>query len=256
MRLIKYILPFIVFAMMTLTGHGEGVITKTISLHYQSAENIIPILKPLLQPNEIITGQGHLLILKIAPSTLTTLRPILLKFDQKPIVYTVRIFQGNQDTLNQLTNNDNSWSYSTEPRDVRVRIQSIRILNGESATVQLTENVPILSAIGIGLGWGNFASTTFERYHIQNGFVIAIFQENNEVKLMIQKKQSRRKPTTEQAFETQLTTSTLLIPTDKWVLISSVESDLPTHNSIVYQTGDRLSEMSQVYIHVHKEKNE
>ena len=63
-------------------GAGERI--ELIELQHRPATEIIPLLNPLLEPGEGISGNGYRLILKARPERLAELRDLVANLDQAP----------------------------------------------------------------------------------------------------------------------------------------------------------------------------
>lgn len=65
---------------------------EVIALRHRSAEELIPILRPLLEPGAVMTGQGHRLIVRASGRNLAEIRDALASLDRplRRLVISVR----------------------------------------------------------------------------------------------------------------------------------------------------------------------
>ncbi len=68
----------------------------TIELKYRHAEQVLPVLRPMLAPGETVSGQDRVLALRAAPDTVAQLRALIARLDRAPhnLQITVRLTSG------------------------------------------------------------------------------------------------------------------------------------------------------------------
>jgi len=63
---------------------AETQVLEVIPLGYRQAEDVIPMLRPLLAPGGTITGMKNQLVVRTTPSNLTELKQVLATVDAAP----------------------------------------------------------------------------------------------------------------------------------------------------------------------------
>jgi hypothetical protein len=75
----------IVFLLVALTGllpaHADEI--YTIDLHHRRAEEIMPVIRPLLSPQDALSGRGDVLILRSSDATYQRVLSLVNKLDSK-----------------------------------------------------------------------------------------------------------------------------------------------------------------------------
>ena len=71
--------------------HASGL--EVISLKHQSAAEVIPLIKPLLGKDEVVTGTGYKLILRASPQRLAEIESLLAQIDVAVQQLIVRVRQ-------------------------------------------------------------------------------------------------------------------------------------------------------------------
>jgi type II secretory pathway component GspD/PulD (secretin) len=66
----------------------------TIELRYRLADEIVPIVQPLVEAGGVVTGSDHLLFVRTSPSNLEQIRQAVAALDRKPRQLTVSVGQG------------------------------------------------------------------------------------------------------------------------------------------------------------------
>ena len=85
--------------LLVLTTALYAASLTTINLRNRAAEEIIPIVEPLLAPGDVITGQGYKLFLRAPPATVDEVRAIVDSLDVAAKMLQVSVFQGSRSQL-------------------------------------------------------------------------------------------------------------------------------------------------------------
>src|SRR5512147_1566393 len=87
MRAITYVW----LALWALSAHGQGSL-EVIELRHRTAEQVLPDLRPLLEPGAVLTGQRNHLIVRTSAQNLAEIRRALDALDRpaRRLVISVR----------------------------------------------------------------------------------------------------------------------------------------------------------------------
>jgi len=79
-------------ALASIAAHAQSMVLEVIPLHYRMAEEIIPIIQPLLAREGSVSGFQGQLIVRTTPANLEEIKRILASLDTAPrqLVITVR----------------------------------------------------------------------------------------------------------------------------------------------------------------------
>jgi hypothetical protein len=110
---------------MLLISVAQADSITTIQLQNRPAEEIIPIVKPMLGTNESISGRGFKLFLRSSPTTLEQVEDMIAALDISPKVLQISVFQGSTRGLSelgfsgniQIESGDTSVSIGTPKKD-------------------------------------------------------------------------------------------------------------------------------------------
>jgi hypothetical protein len=236
-----------ILLLLAPTVFAEGLITKVIHLNYRPANEVITLVKPLLQSGEEITGSGQTLIVKLSPTTLTQLRAVLHSIDVPPVTFNVTIFQGPADWLS--AQNDNTTTISTASTSNQQSTQSVKVMSGESAFVSMGEEIPVVTSVGAGFWTG----VDYQQHQTQRGLLVQPSLAGNQVKLKIKRIRSQENSQMHgsQQFENQNIATTLMLPLNKWVALGSSENaSTSKFNEVSYSVGNRFADSATLYIKV------
>ena len=180
-RLFKLLGP----VLLVSTVQADSI--STIQLQNRPAEEVIPIVKPMLEADDAITGQGFKIFLRSSPETLARVRDMIDVLDTPAKILQVSVFQGSDRDLGELgisakiriesgdasvdigngrDNNDDaggSITYSTTNGSASINsistqkslrdgpIHQVRVTEGTEAYIETGEQIPYFySAARIG----------------------------------------------------------------------------------------------------------
>jgi type II secretory pathway component GspD/PulD (secretin) len=127
---------------------------EIIPLRHRTAEQVIPILQPLLEPGGALSGQSYQLIVRTSPANLAQLRDVLAAIDRpaRRLMISVR-FDSVQDSARSRADADVRISSRGASADVRVldsrsaqdeRVdQRLQVLEGNRAFISAGESRPL-----------------------------------------------------------------------------------------------------------------
>lgn len=119
---------------------------EVISLRHRMAEQVIPILRPLLEPGGALTGQHYQLIVRTSPENLAQLRAALDAIDRSPRRLEISVrFDNEQDVSRSGVQTDARVSTRGSSADIRIQDsrsahdarvdQRMQVLEGGQATI-------------------------------------------------------------------------------------------------------------------------
>lgn len=224
----------------------QTMITKVIQLNYLQADKVIQLIQPMIQSGERISGTGQTLVVNVSSDTLTMIRDVLHKIDVPPVTFNIAVYQGDPNWLR--TQNSNDVVYSTNPQSQVQRSQSVKVLNGESAFVSTAQQMPIVSAVGVGF----FTGVDYQQHNIENGLLILPVLQGSQVKLTVKRVRQQQNAAGGQQFDNQKINTTVMAPLNKWVPLGSAEGAQNNNNSssTSFTAGRPFSQNSTLYIKV------
>ena len=127
---------------------------EVIPLRHRTAEQVIPVLRPLLEPGGALSGQAYQLIVRTSPANLAQLREVLAAIDQpaRRLMISVR-FDSMQDGVRSRADADVRISNQGARADVRLQDsraaqdervdQRLQVLEGNRAFISAGESRPL-----------------------------------------------------------------------------------------------------------------
>jgi len=77
-------LGLLLIMVLAAAAHAQQTVLEVITLKYRSADQVIPILRPLLAPQGTLTGLNNQLVVRTTPANLAELKQVLATVDGVP----------------------------------------------------------------------------------------------------------------------------------------------------------------------------
>jgi|SRR5690349_4196391 len=185
-----------------------------IDLKHRRAEDLIPVLQPLLEPGGALTGQDYTLFVRASAGNVAQIRSALAQLDraQKQMLVSVRrstaqeIEREQASASGTVRSGDGGVSVNERPRSdsgVTVRagdrnlrthdssIASVQVLEGNAAFISTGSSVPIVTSVAAGGGRRRFVAGTIEHRDLQRGFMVTPRVNGDQVILSISQQDER-----------------------------------------------------------------
>jgi len=77
----------------------------TLQLRNRSAAEVIPVIEPMLEPGDVITGRGYKVFLRASPQTVSDVQEMIDALDTAAKMLQISVFQGSRQSLERLSLN-------------------------------------------------------------------------------------------------------------------------------------------------------
>jgi len=123
------------FLLPNTPAHAQKTVLEVITLKYRTAEQVIPVLEPLVPKPGTLSGLQQQLIVRTTPANLADIKQVLTTLDAVPrrLLITVR-----QDAAL-----DSGRANSTRSLDSDRNTQTLQVLEGSSAFIRTGQAVPL-----------------------------------------------------------------------------------------------------------------
>ena len=265
---------------MLLVSAAGAESISTIQLQNRPAEEVIPIVEPMLGPNDAITGQGFTIFLRSSPQTLARVRELIDALDTPARMLQVSVFQGSERDLGELGvgagiriesgdasvdigkggdkegRDGGNITYSTTGGSASIGgistqkslrdspIHRVRVTEGNEAYIETGERIPYFYGAG-WIGRRGFTGAVEYRDAITGFYVLPRIRGDN-VMLEVSPFKSSRSDTGAGSIDTQSANTTITGPIGEWLLIGGVteqveRSQSTTGTTIATQGRDNTS---------------
>lgn len=202
---------------------------EVISLRHRTADQVIPVLQPLLEPGGALSGQYNQLIVRTSPENLAAIRQALAAIDraQRRLVVSVR-FDSAQDRMQQgvqgsarVSSQGNSSAavrieHAGSRQDERVD-QRVQVLEGGRATIATGQSRPVRTREVIQTPGGPVVRETTELAGAATGFDVIPRLVGDEVMLDIAPQRERFVPGRSGAIQSERIESSVRARLGEWV---------------------------------------
>lgn len=221
-----------------------------IDLRYRRAEELIPVLQPLLEQGGALTGQDYKLFVRASSGNLAQLRSAVAQLDkqQRQMVVSVRrstaldIQQEQASASGTLsTRNGVSGTVRAGERNLQTNdssVSSVQVLEGNAAFIATGTTVPIVTAVAVGGGKRPFVAGAIEHRNLQSGFMVTPRVNGDQVILDISQQDER---VGGNGIQSQSLNTQVVGRLGSWIQLGGVsESSSSTNSGILsrsYSTG-------------------
>ena len=196
---------------LALAAQAQQTVLEVIQLNYRNADQVIPMLQPLLAPGGTISGMQNRIIVRTTPQNLAELRKILDVVDAMPRKLLISVRQqsaasgmGSESEVSGSVGNDRArvtvpGTASNQGGNAVIRrgddmvsgrvsqsqstatdssVQTLQVLEGNEAFIQVGQSVPVRSQSAQG-------SETIQYRDAGAGFYVRPRVSGNQVTLSI-----------------------------------------------------------------------
>lgn len=251
-------LRYKLLVVLLLASSVQAGSIATIQLQNRPAEEIIPIVKPMLGDDDAISGQGFRIFLRSSPQTLSQVKGMIEVLDIAAKTLQISVFQGNTRGLSalgigadiQIQSDDasigigtdqnkkagGSVTYSTSngsgsinSTSTRMRLEDnpihqIRVTEGTEAYIETGEQIPYFSGTNwIGPGT---VSSGIEFKDVTTGFYVLARIHGDRVTLQVSPFKNSRGKTRGGNIESQSASTTITGRVGEWLLIGGASEQI------------------------------
>jgi hypothetical protein len=183
----------LLLALWALACFARAAELEVITLSYRSAEQVIPVIRPLLEPGGTVSGMQNQLILRTSKANLAEIRKVLASLDAMPRRLMITVRQ-DAEGLSARSGAELSGSVGSggvvvgtqrpgqERRGVTARVyesrgaederitQQVQVLEGNPATIQVGRSVPVPSQTVVRGANGLIVTDTVTYRDFSTGF--------------------------------------------------------------------------------------
>ncbi len=239
-------------AWLQQTATADTMNMEVIDLQNRPANEIQPLLAPLLESGEAVTGDGFTLIVKANPSRQQEIRKLIQKLDGRLHNLIISVLQTSHKTAAELNTEAavavspdriqmHGMSGNTRDFDSRRTAQQLRTLEDQAAHIEIGEIRPVENVTIYGYGYPG-ASVNTQLQQAGTGFaVIPHLQADGNVLIDIEPWSDRF--LRNGRVETQNAHTSIRTRLGKWIEIGSIgaqnQRDRTGFNGLNYSTHKR-----------------
>ncbi len=238
---------------------------RTFDLHNRSAEEMIPLIRPLADPGAAVTGTGYTLIVRSSPENLNAIADTILELDTAPerLMITVRQGGGTGDEGRGYGLSGRAGSgedrarvrvYQSERETERASVQRLTVLEGHWARIRVGQEVPFIRQMIVEQGNHAEVRTGVDYRDVTTGFEVRPRVSGASVTLEIRPFSARVSPRGGGMIDVEEISTTVAGPIGQWIPLGGVSEESSRRGSgIVYSTRRESNREHQVYLKVERQ---
>lgn len=230
----------------------NGQALETIELHHALAQDVLPVIRPLLPAGSGLSAQGNRLFLRTDPGTLAQIKGVIAQLDRAPVSLMISVRNTQRETAQgsgysvsgQVKKGDTRISVG-HPRgaDLRItagehrystdrdQVSQVRGVEGQPAFIATGQTVPYYAGRWYLYGPG----VSFQE--LEQGFYAVPHLRGDRVTLDIRPRSDRLSSGTGGAIDRQSVVTTVSGRLGEWITIAGTDRRLAQERSgILYRT--------------------
>jgi type II secretory pathway component HofQ len=232
---------------------------EVINLKHRTAEEVIPVLQPLLESGGALSGQQYTLFVRTSAANLAQLRAALEQIDREPRQLLISVRQGSSEDMRRngasvsgRVGSDGAAATVRGTRsDTRTQsggVASVNVIEGGSAFIASGASVPIVTTIAAGAGRRPWAASSTQYRDLTSGFLVTPRINRDGVVLDIEQKNEQLR---NGAIQTQQLNTQISAKLGQWVQLGGVDqSATSTQRGVLSREYSTSSEAREVWVKV------
>ncbi len=227
---------------------------QLIQLHNRPAEEIIPLIQPMLRGDEAISGQGDQLILRASPDTLGQVRQLLDDLDRAPRTLIVSVRSSAEDLRSgehaqgrivvgpegaMIQGSAGAREYSTD----RNGTQHIRVLEGQPARLRVGEDTALTEPTLVPYQGGVAIVPTTRVQSTGRWLSVTPSLQGQQVLLNITPEEAYVDPRHPRTLDVQQISTQVIAPLGAWAPLGGVDSTETRASGWNASTQERTSQV-------------
>jgi len=226
---------------------------EVITLRHRTADQVIPVLQPLLEPGGALSGQYNQLIVRTSPGNLAQIRAALDAIDRQArrLAISVRFDSVRDSSRRDIQGAARISSQGNSSAAVRIdnasgrqdeRIdQRIQVLEGGRATIATGQSRPVRTRQVIQTPSGPVVQESTEIAGAATGFEVVPRLAGEEVILEIAPQRENFAPGRSGAIQTQRIESTVRGRLGEWIELGGAGSSSARSEGAILSSRERMS---------------
>ncbi|HHJ13889.1 MAG TPA: hypothetical protein ENJ79_05860 [Gammaproteobacteria bacterium] len=257
---------------LLLASRAYGADMTVIELQHRPADEILPLLRPMLEQGESLSGKDFALILKATPAREARLRELIRQLDTAPAELMVSVFQGseyelrhfdiqasvraggNQATTGRQPVGGNSATLtlgSTHSHHQEAPLHRLRVTEGQPGYIETGREIPYFSG-RIYTGGNQTLVEPGTRFKpVTTGFYVLARVGGDEAVLDISPRREQLDDRRTGQIRTRQAGTRVRVPIGQWVSLGGARETLGRrHEGIGDRYSTRARENSTLWIRI------
>ncbi|MDH5784399.1 MAG: hypothetical protein OEZ16_02185 [Chromatiales bacterium] len=229
-----------------------------ITLHHRNAEQLLPLLQPVVDEGIRLSGQGPTLIVNSRPEQLAEIQQLVAQLDTPLRSLLITVSQGDGEATTGLSGDIHDELQrptihiaATAKKSRESVRQQIRVIEGEWALISAGESVPFVTQTTTQSHRGVTTQKSVDYRDLQSGFEVRPRLSGERVTLEVRPFRAKRSDDNSAVIEQQTIDTTVSGTLGEWIEIGGVSEDR-SHDRLgtVYATGKQQTTTRNVKLKV------
>lgn len=255
---------WIVACALALAATPTWAELEVIELDHRPAAELVPVIEPFLDADDVVRAHGFQLIIRASPARLKQVRQIIARLDSAPQQLRITVRQTRQTVghdeggqagarLSQGGAQLGGRVYSTESREAGGGHQQLRVMEGKPALIQFGQAVPVGERTVTVTERGTHVQDTVRYEEVTTGFYVLPRVRGDRVILHISPHRLTLSEEDGGVVNLQQVTTTVTGPLGRWIdLGGTVEEVGRGESGAVYRTRERSEQQGHVQVKVER----
>jgi len=263
MRLARPVLALLLVALAAVAGARE---LQLIELRYRLAEQILPVVQPLLEPGGVLTGADGVLFVNTSPANFEQIRQAVELLDRRPRQLMITVGQGTvtrdertdlrgtatvgsgemQVGVNARPGDDSGVAVGVRSGSQRADLQntsSVRTLEDTETYIAVGQLAPLTTTRVVPGSRRPQEYTSTQYREVSTGFYATVRLRGETVTLEVSPRQQRlRGAASAPVIETASLVSTVSGPLGEWIPLGAVQETGAGNTTGLLVWGRRTAE--------------
>lgn len=255
----------LLMAVLAAASAGARAEVEVIQLKYRNAEQVIPVLRPLIEPGGALTGMQYQLIVRASPANIADIRRVLASLDSMPrrLLISVRQDAENSSVARGASVAGTVSSGSGSSVNARVFdsrgnsddrvMQTVQVMEGGVAMIQMGQSIPVPARSVTRTVNGVMVTDTTAYRDVGTGFQVVPQLSGDRVTLAINPQ--RDTPGPGGAVNVQRAATTVSGRLGEWIALGgSDSSDTRSGSGILSSSSAQRSDNRSIWVKVEELK--
>lgn len=214
---------------------------EVIQLEHRSAEQVLPMLQPLVEPGGALTGSDYQLFVRASAANVRQLRQAVVEIDREQRQLWVSVRRATRAILEReaaaaaVVLGTRHSSASVQAGNATTRrngadLAGVQIQEGGTAYICAGESVPVISSVMVGGGRRPWLAAGMEYRDLDNGFMVTPRLNGQRVILDIVQRAERRADSSAQVDLQSLATQ-VTGQLGEWLSLGAVSESAARHDA-------------------------
>lgn len=186
--------PLLIVLLLCLSLPVMASELRTFDLRHRSADELIPIIQPVLDADAAISGTGYTLIVRSSKENLRQIASLVEQLDQAPQQLLITVEQGGEQQGSRIgaevpgsrsEQRIGARVYSSEREKLDSIGQQLRVMEGQWATIRAGQSIPQVVQQYRHSASGSEIEHRIEYKDVESGFEVRPLISGDEVTLEI-----------------------------------------------------------------------